>query len=447
MTAPTLGSLPAVATPQAYVSLRMPKGGRWDWYREGDGGRDWQPMTTLLKQIDTDRYNLDLWLQQNILIGTALREDVRLGAAAIGKRPAKPLDFTKDQRKTLNSLVKTAAKAAVSEDGATLGTAMHDATERVDRGEDVLSVSTMFPPVYRASLQAYEALVRLNGWEVVEIERTVRMTELDAAGTFDRLYRIPGYAGLVVGDVKTEGAPLLNLLKICAQEGGYANGDAMWEPGTGWVPIDHGGLEAINRDVGVLVHVRDGDAVPYLVNLRAGYEAAKAAAAQRDRLKAAKRELGTAGCWAAPMPVKRPAPAEALVAEAVRNDYANPARPDYAVGDTVTVGGLPFIKHADPFGASVDVAFGTPPAVTDTATFRQDAEPWRNLVAVIWQADTREDLAVTWQTAGEVGVPWVGAVKQAGEARLRQIDCPHRALHSPATTSKCACGWTREVRP
>lgn len=416
----------------------MPKGGRWKWYTEGEGGRDWQPMTTMLKHLQTeaDSYHLGEWKKRCVLVGAAMREDIRLGAQAIGPAP-----WSKEDKDTLSSLAYKALEAGKGEDGATLGTAMHTATERVDFGEDVLTVAAAFPPVYRKSLQAYEHLVRVNGWEVVEVERTVRMSELGVAGTFDRIYRIPGY-GLVIGDVKTEGAPLLNLMKIGAQLGGYANGDAMWSPGDGWAVLDG---EPINLDVGVLVHVRDGEAVPYLLDLRKGYEAAKAAAAQRDRSKSAKTALGSTGCWAAPMPVKLPAPAELLTAAAVRADYANPARPEIPVGGQVEVGGITFTKIADP----VDAAFGTPPAVTDTAAHEaaQFAEKWRAVVHMIWTADNRNELAGIYDGALAGGVPWAGPVAQAGEARLRIVECVQRAMHSPANSVRCACGWTREVRP
>jgi len=402
-------------------------------------------MTTMLKHLQTeaDSYHLGEWKKRCVLVGAAMREDLRLGAQAIGPAP-----WSKEDKDTLSSLAYKALEVGKGEDGATLGTAMHTATERVDAGEDVLEVAKAFPAVYRRSLQAYEHLVRANGWEVVEIERTVRMSELDVAGTFDRVYRIPGY-GLVIGDVKTEGSPLLNLEKIGAQLGGYANGDAVWSPVMmAWVSIEKLLAGSINRDVAVLVHVRDGEAVPYLLDIRKGYAAARSAAAKRDQSKSAKIALGSAGCWAAPMPVKLPAPAELLTAEAVRADYANPAR-----AESVTVRiepdpprgsfGAMVASMADP----VDAAFGTPPPVTDTTSFTPEAEPWRRVVREIWLADSRAELSGCFELASALLVQWVGPVAQAGEARLRIVECVQRAMHSPATTAKCACGWTREVRP
>lgn len=386
-------------------------------YIEGEGRPSWQRLTNMLRNIETDTYHLDQWKLQNVLVGTALREDVRVAAAAIGKRPAKPAKYSSDDKNTLNTLIKTASAAAVSEDGASLGTAQHTACDRVDSGEPIADVIRHLPYPYNANTQAYEALLRLNGWEVVAMERTVRMTALGAAGTFDRVYRIPGI-GLVIGDEKTEESPMLNLLKITAQLSGYANSDAVWDADIGeWVDwTEVIGDEPLNRDLAVVVHIRDGDAVPYFVNIRNGYEAALAAAAQRDRLAASKVRLGERGCWAAPMPnIVRPKPGELITEAAVirlRDQEYAPMPPERAE------------------------------AILSTPEERQ-----RQLIEALWQAGSLAELAriYDFNAALPTPVPWVGPVAMAGAARQRIIDCPQRVGHGGVGVLKCACGWTPAV--
>lgn len=446
----------------------MPKGGRWSWYQEGDGGREWQPMTNLLKKIDTETFNLDTYKIVNAMVGTALREDIRVGAAAIGKRPAKPARYSAEDNKTLKSLANLAQKAAVSEDGGVLGTAQHTACDRVDAGEPVLDVIRHLPYPYNANVQAYEALIRLNGWEVVEMERTVRMPELDAAGTLDRIYRVPGY-GLVIGDEKTEEEPLRNLLKISAQLAGYANSDAVWVPagvGNGvWAPWEQvlkG--EKINRDVAIVVHIRDGEAVPYLVDIKKGYRAALRAAAQRDDVRDSSIGLGAPGAWAFPLSVQTPRAGELLGAAVA--DKAAHAEP-LPVGSVVDVGDLRFTKHAEfPTGAELVGGHGPLPGVAPDGcnvlpngdcvspgpcvhTPPVDLELRGKLIDAIWRSEELANLAAVYEVnAGlPAPVPWTGPVAMAGEGRKRIIECPQRSMHDPTTTAKCACGWVRGTLP
>lgn len=401
-------------------------------YSEGEGRPSWQRMTNLLKHIDTDTYYLDQWKLQNVLIGTALREDVRVAAAAIGKRPAKPAKFDRGQRADLDSLIKTASDAAVSEDGAALGTAQHTACDRIDSGEPLADVIRHLPYPYNANVQAYEALVRLNKWEVVLMERTVRMSELGAAGTFDRVYRIPG-VGLVIGDEKTEEDPLKNLLKITAQLGGYANSDAVWDADAGeWVSWEDVLGDRVRTDIAVVVHIRDGDAVPYFVNIARGYEAALRAAKQRDEMAASKTALGAAGAWAVPMPnIVRPKPAElAVQAAVIRGQYPSGA----------AVGGVPSIASGTPVYAA-----GMTPMRAE-AILSTPEERQAELIKGIWRCIDLTALSTLyeWNAALPSPVPWVGAVEMAGAARRRQVECPQRVMHV-AGTVKCACGWTPDV--
>jgi hypothetical protein len=183
----------------------------------------------------------------------------------------------------------------------------------------------------------------------------------------------------------------------------------MWTPG-GYAPAP-----CVRQDIAVVVHLRDGHAHPYFVNLREGWEAAQAARVQADRENRAKRALGRAGAWFVPMPgIVEPKPAEVLTEQAVHAQYANPHRP--AAGEQVAVRGEDGL-----------------------VTWQDTADPARQLIAEIWKAVTVDGLAILWNMARDRGIAWSGPVAMVGEARRRQIECPQRALHTGG--GKCACGW------
>lgn len=430
------------------VASAMPTTGRWGWYRDADGVEK-QRMSSLLKHVETDTYSLDLWKKRQVLVGAATRDDLVVAAKAIG-RPGSE-GFTKEQKGELNKLVRIAEEAAKDTDGGILGTALHTATERLDRGEPLSSIQLPYP--YSASLAAYEALRRMNGWQSVEIERTIELPDLEVRGTFDRVDLVPGLAELlgpgvcqygdecgghdelpVIVDVKTEAEPWKNGLHIAAQEAGYSRARRMYRPEEGRY-VD---APCVRQDVGIVVHVRDGDAVPYFVDLAEGWEAVLAAVEQRERVKRAKRDLGVRGAWLAPVPgVKRPI-AAGIVAAGVAREAEQ--RREMPVGTVLEVGGVTFRKER-----SIDEAFPLPP-VDQRVGVVGTGEEFTNLIATIWQADSVEQLGSLWQVWTSAGGIWSGPVAMAGDARRRQIECVQRAGHAKGVI-KCACGWTPAVRP
>lgn len=491
----------------------MPTDGRWGWYRD-HLGEEKQRMSKLLEHCDTDRFYLDRYKTGQIVVGMAARDDLVIAAKALG-RPG-VLGYTRTQKDTIYDLAKKASEAAKDMDGAITGSAIHTLTERVDRGEPVADVVAGLPFPWNTSILAYAKLRELNGWRSVEIERTVEIEELDVRGSFDRIDYIPDLAqrlgaGVcqygqtcphldtrwdelpVVVDVKTEEYPWKNGMHIAPQLAGYSRARKMWMPAGEHKPAQYVPMPCVRQDVAIVVHVRDGDAVPYFVNLAEGWETVLRAAAQRDAVRRAKRDLGVVGAWFAPVPgIVRPRVAEIATDMAVINNAAKAAA---EAGAGAVLATLP------PAGNPVDAAFGTPPPITDTTqltgaigeqvdvggiTFtRTGTDPFTSmpplqqiltgplpgaiataddvartaeriegehrqwLVDQIWRADTRDDLARLYAGEERIGfpVPWTGAVKMAGEARLRIIECAQRALHNPATTAKCACGWVPAVRP
>lgn len=472
----------------------MPTGGRWGWYRDHEG-REHRRVSTLIKQVETDTYNLDLWKVRQAVEGLAIRDDLVLAVKAMG-RPDPVTGWSREDKRKLNGIAKDAQTAAKQRDGARTGTAVHDLTERLDRGESIDDVARGLPATAAQSLRAYAFLRQANAWRSVEIERTVVLDELEVAGTFDRVDLIPGLAAMlgpgvcqygndpghvhdyqvrgdayselpVIGDVKTEAEPWRNGLHIGPQLAIYSRARKMWRATGGVIEVrytasgdpetvpagEYVPAPCVRQDVAVVVHVHDGQATPYLINLAEGWEAAQAAYAQINRVARAKRALGAAGAWFVPLPVEQPKVTQMLTETAAAMDYANPARPAVG-GEQVAVrrdDGLTDWKPATehPLGAQVEVAGVTFTKIDDYAEIvRRGAldDVDRSAIEAAWNADGLPALAEVWRIYVEVCARiWAGPVRDAAEARQRQIECVQRATHGGS--GKCACGWVSGVKP
>jgi hypothetical protein len=482
----------------------MPNTGRWGWYQDHEGN-EFRRVTTLIKKVETDTHALEEWKKRQVLLGAARRNDIVLGVKALGEVP--PLGWSQQAKKQLGKWAEECMTAAGSDEGRINGTAVHDLTERVDRGEPIEDVARGLPTITANDLRAYAKLRELNGWKSVEIERTVVCDELEVAGSFDRIDLIPGLTALlgpgtcqyanepghgwhgpgelreelpVIVDVKTEGNPLYNGLHIGPQLAIYSRARRMWLPTPEYVAAP-----CVRQDVAVIVHVR-GKAIPYFVDLTAGWEAAQAAVRQLKREQAAKK-------WFAPVPgIVEPKPAEILTDIAVAAQWASPDRPQAAKpGDLATamldaskvtataLGPAPMprpaldaVREHMAAGGSTTEGVGAvlvsamdaeqqhekmavygadgmtrwvdaPPTPTSVPS---DAEQEKKAFQQAWTAITAatdlEDLSDVYRTWTEtLGLAWVGRVAAAGEAKRKQIECPQRALHTAGT---CACGWTSE---
>lgn len=438
----------------------MPTAGRWGWYRDHEGN-EFRRVSTLIKKVETDTRALDLWKQRQVAEGLAIRDDLVLSLKAMG-RPDPINGWSAEAKKKINGLIEDAMAAAKQRDGARTGTATHDLTERLDRGEDVEAVVRGLPALAAQNLRAYAFLRRENGWKNVEIERTVVCDELEVAGSFDRVDLVPGLAAMlgpgtcqydadpnhvhdrsdsyeelpVIVDVKTEAAPWLNGLHIGPQLAIYSRSKRMWQATGGMVPLlDKDGKQrtypnsgdvimvpageyvaapCMRQDVAIVVHVHEGAATPLFLNLSEGWEAARAAAEQMDREGRSKRKLGSAGAWFAEVPgVKRPAVTQLLVEQAVAANYAGvrpenkipsvvdtPA-PAAAAGDRMVVGGVTHVAYARPDGW-VDWR----PATQAEAEAPQGAEPVPHLGGL----DTvdRQAIETIWasQDTAALGKVW-----------------------------------------
>jgi len=299
-----------------------------------------------------------------------------------------PEGYDRQTKDKIESIVADARTAAKQRDGARVGTAVHDLTERVDRGELLADVIRPLPADTAQAVAGYEFLLRSNGWRVVEIERTVQCEELgNVTGSLDRIYDIPSLVSLgpavcqhghehaeltdVIGDVKTEAKPWLNGIHIGPQLAIYGRSRKMWRatggettvtvsPGTQYerqVVVPNGEYvptPCVRQDVGVVVHVHDGHAHPYFVKISAGWRAAQRAYEQYLDELDAKRDVGARGGWFSPMPrIVEPKPAELLTIVASVKDYVTTHGKidepvvEHPVGAVVTVSGVDFVKHSE----------------------------------------------------------------------------------------------------
>jgi hypothetical protein len=220
-----------------------------------------------------DTSGLDRWKQRGVAQGLALREELFLQVVSLGPEPDKlqQPNLHKLWKREMQQVCDRAREAAGASRKSTVGTALHALTDRIERGQDIGNV----PESYRKHLESYRAATR--GFTPVGIEQFVICDEVQAAGTFDRLYRLDGYPKLIIGDTKT--GDISRALKIAVQLAIYAHG-CFYDPATntrtpvGDVDLDRGLIIALNADTGLCE--------PVWIDLRAGWEAAKVAAQVRE---------------------------------------------------------------------------------------------------------------------------------------------------------------------
>jgi hypothetical protein len=226
--------------------------------------RAWTRVTTLAKSI-SDTHALTAWSNRMVAAGMAQRPDL------VGLAAASPVA----DRKALNKIAEQAKEAAASSAGANSGTALHQATERADRGEQVI-----LPAPFDADLAAYTHTMAAHrlGRRVEWIERIVVVPELGVAGMVDRI--LTGPTGLPrIGDLKTGKHLAYGWLEIAAQLALYSRASQMWNPGaTAYEPMPR-----VDQKLGLVVHVPIGQARCdlYQVDLDLGWQAAQLCAQVR----------------------------------------------------------------------------------------------------------------------------------------------------------------------
>lgn len=252
-----------------------PKRDRWGRYLLPDPTtgeeRPWTRATTVSGLL-SDRFNLEQWAQRMVAFGMAQRPALVM----LAKGVKDPKSF--GGKKTLNGVAKKALSAANSDERADIGTAIHAATEALDRGE---AVDVIEP--YNRDVEAYGAELDRLGIEIYEgfIERIVVTPQLGEgiAGTLDRVVTVPGWDLPVIADIKTGSTVKFSHLDHAIQQSIYANATHVWDPELEQlVPMPE-----VDKQRALIVHVPAGEATctVYVIDIAAGWEAAQVAAAVR----------------------------------------------------------------------------------------------------------------------------------------------------------------------
>ena len=235
-----------------------------------DGGKPigYTRVSTMAKMLD-DTTNLMSWKQRVTVVGLARRADLRTRLAGIIASNTDPVGG--DGKRDLNGVCAEAAEAGGGSTAASAGTGIHELTEAVDRGTDPadLLVDEGLADRLRQYAEATACL------EVLAIETFVVNDELRAAGTFDRLVRLPG-GRVVVADLKTGAHDANYPLGVAVQIAVYAHG-SLYDP----VTVARSELHPdLDLTTGLLIHLpQKGDGCRlYALDLTAGYRAALVAA-------------------------------------------------------------------------------------------------------------------------------------------------------------------------
>ena len=222
-------------------------------------------VSTLAKALD-NKEGLTKWLQRMVLQGVAARPDLAALASA-----------AKGDAKQLGKIVEQCMAAAESDRAANLGTAIHSFTERIDAGDSLDTI----PVEHRKDLVAYTKA--MQNIEIVATELFVVVDEVEAAGTFDRLVRLPD-GRVMVADVKTGANEPKFPHGAATQIAIYAHGH-LYDPQQG--RMAHLPTVGVSTDEGLLIHmpVGTGRCDLYLIDLSTGWQLAKTAVAVRDAYK------------------------------------------------------------------------------------------------------------------------------------------------------------------
>lgn len=237
-----------------------------------DGGTPvpYTRVSTLAKALD-DTSNLMTWKQRVTAVGLARRSDLRTRLAGVVASHADPVsDFP--GKRDLNAICSEAAEAGGGSTAASAGTGIHELTEAVDRGAEPEELDGI-DEALAIRLREYQHATAIL--DVLAIETFVVNDTVTAAGTFDRLVRLPD-GRVVVADLKTGKHDAGYPLGVATQIAVYANG-SLYDPETGARAPLHADLDPTT---GLLIHLpqKGSGCQVYELDLTAGWDAAQVAA-------------------------------------------------------------------------------------------------------------------------------------------------------------------------
>ncbi len=273
---------PAPATSGQPDSNDLIKNGRY-YIPDPDGGakfRYFTRATTFAKTI-ADTYRLGLWKERMVGFGLLQSDDLMAQLALTSM----------DDRDKANRICEEAKERAGAKTRANLGTAVHEFSERIDRGGMTVE---QVPKTWRPDLAAYVAAFAELGLEIVTdeegdamIERTVYEATYGIVGTLDRVVRATRDLDIRMpsGEVRTikAGTVLIFDLKtgrdleygwgeITIQLAVYANAAKVFDK----VTRTYSPFMECDRDVALVLHlpVGEGRATVYAVDIAEGWKAA-----------------------------------------------------------------------------------------------------------------------------------------------------------------------------
>lgn len=213
-----------------------------------------------------DMYNLGKWQQRMVATGLSLRPDLLLKVSSLGRQPEDEGEV-KRWKKQMDDTCEAATEAAQASASATIGTALHALTERLDRGLDV----GVIPDSYKPHLAAYEQAT--SAFTAVHIERFTVHDQLQIGGTPDRVLAIDGHDKLVIGDIKT-GSVEFGVGKMCMQLAVYAHSDLYNHETGARAPL--GNID-LDRGLIIALNAKTGECRLIWVDIAAGWEAVRLA--------------------------------------------------------------------------------------------------------------------------------------------------------------------------
>lgn len=242
-----------------------------------------------------DKSNLELWGKRQMLRGAAIDVDrwrrehaeangdpaklAQITSTIIDRVPLGPArerggEIQKRDKDTLNRLVDQADELVGSQDKASLGTAIHLATELVDLGESLDGLS----PFLKNRAEAYWRATRELGLTFTAIERFGVEDVNQVAGTTDRIGYAPfwGTRLQVVQDVKTSGSMDFAGIGFGVQLATYAH-MVFYSPDGTRTPHEN-----MNMEKALIIHVSrelDGHVEFFAVDIAAGWREAQLARA------------------------------------------------------------------------------------------------------------------------------------------------------------------------
>ena len=228
---------------------------------EGGSPVPYTRATSLAGVLD-DTYNLEKWKLRMNALGLVERPDLLLAVAG-----------ARDSKYKLDKICEAAITAGKGDSGATIGTALHSLTERIDQGLPLGAI----PDAFKPDIEAYKlATAEL---EHILFEQFVVVDYLKVGGTLDRLVEFRGER--YICDIKT-GDVKFSALKIAMQMALYSTG-VPYDPAWG----GRGKPLQVNRHKGLLVHLPQGTGQCdlYFVDLDVGHAAVVVACLVRSMRK------------------------------------------------------------------------------------------------------------------------------------------------------------------